>query len=542
MSRRAWLISAVGFALITRVMAAPLIDFNNLSDASYPGDSRLLIWTLAWDAHALLTGSPLFDANMFFPQAGALGWAEHHIGIGLFAAPVYALTHDPVYAYWCIWLAAFVLNGLAMQALAFRITRDTVASFGAGLVYAFCFFRMHHAHGHVQMLWTWALPLALLAADRWVERPTVLRTATVTALVVVQALSGWYLAVDVALLLIVAAPFLLVGRPLTLRHAVAGSVAIAIAFPAVLWFASAYTHLSGNSLAEVMGNSADVASYLVPPENTWLGQWVGTHTSLKPRWIWGEQTLYAGGATLGLSLLGTWALTRRKDRLTASVLVAGGIALALSFGPGTAGHMPFDYFATLPVMGLLRAPARMALLVMLALAVLVAMGGAWLRSQWRRPATVALTVAAAVGLWESYVVGFPGGTPPREPIPAVYSRLAGLPAGPVLTLPTYRFAPDNFHEADYLLFSTAHWLPIVNGFGRHEPPGHKEQMEVLSRFPAPDAVARLRQIGVRYVVLHPARASELARAAAEAERVPGVRLVAHDGDDFLLEISPPAAR
>ncbi|MDO8793912.1 MAG: hypothetical protein Q7J25_04760 [Vicinamibacterales bacterium] len=538
MSRRAWLISAIGFALVTRVMVAPLIDLDNLSDASYPGDARLLIWTLAWDAHALLTGRPLFDANMFFPQAGALGWAEHHIGIGLFAAPVYALTHDPVYAYWCIWLAAFVLNGLAMQALAFRITRDAVASFGAGLVYAFCFFRMHHAHGHVQMLWTWALPLALVAADRWVERPTAGRTATVTALVVVQALSGWYLAVDVALLLIVAAPFLLIRRPLTVRHAISGAGAVAVAFPAVLWFAGAYTHLAGNSLAEVMGNSADLASYLVPPENTRLGQWVATHTSLKPRWIWGEQTLYAGGVTLVLGLLGTWAWTRRRDRLSAAVLVAGGIALALSFGPGTAGHMPFDYFATLPVMGLLRAPARMALLVMLALSMLVAMEGAWLRSRSRLPATIVLAVAAAVGLWESYVVSFPGGTPPREPVPAVYTRLASLPAGPVLSLPTYRFAPDNFREADYLLFSTAHWLPIVNGFGRHEPKAHKEQMEVLSRFPALDAVSRLRQIGVRYVVLHPSRASELARAAAEAEQVPGVRLVAHDGDDFLFEVGP----
>jgi hypothetical protein len=224
--------------------------------------------------------------------------------------------------------------------------------------------------------------------------------------------------------------------------------------------------------------------------------------------------------------------------LTVAVAVAGGIALVLSFGPGIDGHMPFDYFAKLPAIGLLRAPARMELLVILALSVLVAVGAAYLRTHWRRPAAVLLTVAAALGLWENYVVGFPGGTPPREPIPAVYTRLASLPSGPVLSLPTYRFAPDNFREADYLLFSTAHWLPIVNGFGRHEPPSHREQMEVLSRFPGPEAIACLRQIGMRYVVLHPGRASELARAAAETGQVPGVRLVAHDGDDFLFEIGP----
>ena len=81
------------------------------------------------------------------------------LGIALFALPVYALTGNPVLSYWTVWLLAFPLNALAMQALAYRITRDRVAAFGAGLVYAFCFLRMHHAHGHLQMLWTWPLPL-----------------------------------------------------------------------------------------------------------------------------------------------------------------------------------------------------------------------------------------------------------------------------------------------------------------------------------------------------------------------------------------------
>ena len=189
-------------------------------------------------------------------------------------------------------------------------------------------------------------------------------------------------------------------------------------------------------------------------------------------------------------------------------------------------------------MGLLRAPGRFALLVIFAQALLVAGGAAWLRARWRTTATVALTVLAAAGLWESYVVDFPGGTPPREPVPAVYTRLATLPEGPVLSLPTYRFAPDNFREADYLLFSTAHWYPIVNGFGRHVPPGHKERWGTLIQFPAPEAIALLRTTGVRYVVLHPDRASELARAAGAAEQTPGVRLVAHEGADFLFEIGP----
>ena len=94
--------SAAGFALVTLVMASPFIDYRHLADASYEGDSRLLIWTLAWDSHAWLTGSPLFDANMFYPAREALAWAEHHVGIALFATPVYAVTGNPVLAYWLV--------------------------------------------------------------------------------------------------------------------------------------------------------------------------------------------------------------------------------------------------------------------------------------------------------------------------------------------------------------------------------------------------------------------------------------------------------
>ncbi len=540
MTRLPWALSALAYLLVTRVMTSPLIDFVRLRNTSYESDSRLLIWTLAWDSHALLNGTALFDANMFYPATGALAWAEHHIGLGLFALPVYALTHNPVYAYWVVWLLAFPLNALAMQALAYRVTRDHVASFGAGLIYAFCFFRMHHAHAHVQMLWTWALPLALLALDRWVTRPTIAATAAVTGFVLLQTLSGWYLAVMTALLLVPGALFLLPGRRLTWRHVATGGPALLLAVGIVAWFAAPYTRLPGNAAAEVSGNSADLASYLVPPENTWLGDWTRVHTSFTPRWIWGEQTLYAGGITLVLGLAGLLVWLRRTDRVTAAVLASGVIALALSLGPG-AGHSPFDLFSSLPAMDLLRAPARLALLVMLALALLAAIGAARLRAWAPRTATVALAVLALAGLAESFVTNFPGGKPPVMKIPEIYLELNRLPPGPVLSLPTYRFALDNFHEADYLLFSTAHWNPIVNGFGRHEPPGHMERMAVLSTFPSSAAVSLLQRIGVRYVVLHTGRATELREAAKRAGEHPALKETARIGEDVLISVTPAAS-
>ena len=231
------------FGIVTLIMAAPFVDYSRLKTASYEGDSRLLIWTLAWDAHALLTWSPLFDANIFYPAKQALAWAEHHIGIAVFSLPIYAATRNPVLAYWVVWLIAFPLNALAMQALAYRVTRDRVAAFGAGLVYAFCFFRMHHAHGHLQLLWTWALPLVPLALERWAERPSFWRAAIVAILVVLQALAGWYLAVFVALLSLAVAAFCLWSRRITQSHAVTGATAFMVSLIPLLWFAAPYIRI-----------------------------------------------------------------------------------------------------------------------------------------------------------------------------------------------------------------------------------------------------------------------------------------------------------
>jgi hypothetical protein len=174
---------------------------------------------------------------------------------------------------------------------------------------------------------------------------------------------------------------------------------------------------------------------------------------------------------------------------------------------------------------------------MLALALLAGVAIADLRRRLLGRAAPAVLIAfALIGLSESYVIGFPGGKPPQVTIPAVYERLSTLPAGAVLSLPSYVGTPEAFRESDYLLFSTAHWRPIVNGFGRQDPPGHGVTMETVSRFPAADAIQRLCDLRVRYVVLHTGRASELRAAAQQAQASPNVTSLGRFGEDFLFGI------
>jgi hypothetical protein len=99
---------------------------------------------------------------------------------------------------------------------------------------------------------------------------------------------------------------------------------------------------------------------------------------------------------------------------------------------------------------------------------------------------------------------------------AVDAWLAAAPIpGAVVILPMY--APPRAHlEARRLLGSTAHWRPLVNGYSSHFPRGHRETVETLNAFPADAALARLRALGVRYVVLHPDQATPSERSRLQA--------------------------
>ena len=115
---------AVVYAVVCGIMVAPICNFAHLATASNGGDARLIIWTLAWDNHALLDRAPsLFEANIFYPAKDALAYSEHLYGISLFTLPVYALTRNPVLAYNLVWLLSFLLSAAAAHALAWRATQ-----------------------------------------------------------------------------------------------------------------------------------------------------------------------------------------------------------------------------------------------------------------------------------------------------------------------------------------------------------------------------------------------------------------------------------
>ena len=108
--------------------------------------------------------------------------------------------------------------------------------------------------------------------------------------------------------------------------------------------------------------------------------------------------------------------------------------------------------------------------------------------------------------------------------------LARLPRGPVIELPFWSENVAYHRHAEYMLLSTAHWQPLVNGYSDHIPQDFRDNALPLSGFPSRDSFAILEKIGARYAVFHlNLMGADRARARRQArERLP--RLPAAAGE------------
>lgn len=59
-----------------------------------------------------------------------------------------------------------------------------------------------------------------------------------------------------------------------------------------------------------------------------------------------------------------------------------------------------------------------------------------------------------------------------------------------------------FQHTKYMLASTSHWMPLVNGYSDYIPADFYENVEVLKFFPRRDAFKLLEPNKVRYAVIH----------------------------------------
>jgi hypothetical protein len=177
-------------------------------------------------------------------------------------------------------------------------------------------------------------------------------------------------------------------------------------------------------------------------------------------------------------------------------------AVELSFGAN--GWLYGWLLAHVKALQGLRAPARFGIVASCALAVISGFGIGALRQRlspthpshmWIVPAVLALLIVEH--------------TPKKVPLtdvannrPDVYRIMSAIGDGVVIELPLPRASTLPGYDALYESWSTSHWHPLVNGYSGHYTEAYIETLVRMEAFPDDDSIARLKQLDVRYIVVH----------------------------------------
>jgi len=492
---------AIGLAVIalfwalTFAMTWPQANLLNRGISPDIGDPLLSTWRLAWVAHQLPRDPlHLFDANIFYPAKHTLAFSDAMLVPALTAAPFLWLGVHQLFVYNVMLLSGFALSGAAMFLLVHSLTRHTGAALVAGFVFAFLPYRyMHYAHLELQMA-QW-MPLTLWALHRTFSGGR-LRDGILTGVFLAcQTLSSFYYGIFFATFLIPVGFALLLAAerariwPAIKALAVGAVLATVLVVPVTRPYFAARESVGERPLSEVEFYSAVPQDYLVAhPRNVLMGPLSAGFGSQ-------ERELYMGVVTPIVAIAALWPPVS-----AARIGYAVGLAVAFELSLGTNGKLyPWMREHLLPFRGL-RVPARMAIVVGLALAVLVGYAVARIsRAGTSRTAQIAVVVVIAAAIAAEYRSRLPLRIVWVRPAP-VYDTLTSHPDAVLLELPL--IAPDVALEPIYMYFSTFHWHPLANGYSGFSPPAYGELLHRMKSFPDDASLATIRDRGVEYVIVH----------------------------------------
>lgn len=160
-----------------------------------------------------------------------------------------------------------------------------------------------------------------------------------------------------------------------------------------------------------------------------------------------------------------------------------------------------------PVFQNMRVTSRAGIFIALVLCVLAAKS----MSRWQgSPARLLLIFV--LGMAETIIAPIPLASwaqvvDTRKPPPRVYEWLRAQPGElaivelPIVPNDGYFRRPES-DESIYMVRSTLHWKRLVNGYAGVEPETYRRARELAQRFPSQAFVDLMRELDVKYVLLH----------------------------------------
>jgi hypothetical protein len=525
--RSHWTVAALVFALLAIVHTWPLVTEPGTLSRNDNGDAQLNEWILAWVAHQLPRHPlQLFQGNIFYPAKDVLAFSEPLIVPALMVAPALWLGASPVLAINLAMLIGFALTALGTYALVFSWTRDRLAALTAGSLFAF------NAHTltrlpHVQAMHAYGMPLSLLLADRLIGQPRPVTAVLLGACMAMMAYTSGYFVVFatvmIAVVLIVRISDGIRSLQVAAMFGLAAITAAVLALPLLIPYRRvAIEQHMVRPLAEAGLYSATLIGYLAAPGRVHFETWSSGFFA-NP-----VDSFFPGAIAVLLSLAAIWHAIRRRDEpaRVAMVFAIGFIGLLLSLGPKTPLYAWL--YTVFPPMQGLRAAARFGGLFLLAIALLAGIGLARLRQGLNRRWATAAAIAAV------FLVNLEALRAPFEyrrwrGIPEIYRLLASEPGKVVLAEMPFYPPHAVFENAEYVVNSTAHWRPLMNGYSGYTPVTYVDAASLMWYFPDARAFPPMNANGVTHIMVHPHRwGHESSRVIERIAGQPDLELIAVD--------------
>src|SRR5262249_12143653 len=145
-------------------------------------------------------------------------------------------------------------------------------------------------------------------------------------------------------------------------------------------------------------------------------------------------------------------------------------------------------YTAIPLFRAVRAIARIDQIVLMMIAVIAGFGVAGLARRWRNPRTWTIAACAICAL-----VNLEALRPPLEyrefdGIPPIYGVLKDAPRAVIVELP-FHVPSAFFGNAKYMVNSTMHWRPMLNGYSGFRPDSYDATFHAIERFPDMEALA-----------------------------------------------------
>lgn len=487
-----WL-ALLGYSLLTTVVTWPVVP-RFLTHIPGGGDGAWFLWQLWWFKHALLDlrQLPYRTDLIYYPLTDVPVTAQTPLN-EIFSWPLQvAIGLVPLYN--TLFLLSYILSGYFTYLLGMALFRRRTVAFVGGVIFAFCAYRGMRGLGHLSLLTTEWMPLALLLALQCWRRPSWQRgaaTGIVTALVALS--SPYYVGLFLLPVLMMGGLYLVATRWRQLwraalwRAAIIGAViAFTITFPFYFSMLLMITeiHTVNQDLAlSAWLYSADLLSWVLPPgfHPLWGGLTSPFYANFTtPNMM--ETTVFVGFLPL-LFALATFVLRRPLRAPHAWALgywqLVALMGFLLAFGPSlhiggqkVLDGLPFQWLLAIPGFEIFRIPSRAGITATLALSVLTMSMLVWLQQRLSSRQWQILWPLVALLILVNNTPLFPYPTSDST-IPAPYRTIAtAADRTALLELPgEYIRNIDEFYAAMswFMYYQTYHQRPMISGYLGRRP-------------------------------------------------------------------------